>query len=198
MGIKWNELVSTDPNAAWSLASIEIAKEMFQLERIIVPRLEEAQYFDLMACFAKKGEKTALEKIFFVSVACQNFVKAEVDQRSIYQDWKSPNGQKELKITFHGISRKVINWTSLKKGSLIFNSDLHSGSILFIISDVVYASQTCISINIDGTERSKRVSKKIPVAFSFAKLKIDQSGELKYLIDEKELDVAYTFAPTNF
>ena len=196
MGIKWNELVSTDPNAAWSLASIEIAKEMFQLERIIVPRLEEAQYFDLMACFAKKGEKTALEKIFFVSVACQNFVKADLDQKLIYQDWKSPDGQKEVKISFYGLSRKVINWVSLKKGSLIFNSD--PGSILYIISDVVYASQTSISVKIDGKERSKRVSKKIPVAFSFAKLKIDQSGELKYFIDEKELDVAYPFAPTNF
>ena len=129
MGIKWNELISTDPDAAWSLASTEIAREMFKSERIIVPRLEEAQYFDLLACFATKGEKTALEKIFFVSVACQNFVKADVDQRSIYQDWKSPDGQKEIKIIFHGISRKVINWASLKKGSLLFQSRMMARSV---------------------------------------------------------------------
>ena len=34
MGIKWNELVSTDPKAAWSLTSVEIAREMFKSERI--------------------------------------------------------------------------------------------------------------------------------------------------------------------
>ena len=52
MRIKWNELISTDPHAAWSLASTEIAREMFKSERIIVPRLEEAQHFDLLTCFA--------------------------------------------------------------------------------------------------------------------------------------------------
>ena len=227
MGIKWNELVSTDPKAAWSLTSVEIAKEMFKSEMIVVPRIDEAPYFDLMVCFSKSGNKTALEKIsnFLkgdydfhlrghltdlldsssegsdldkVFLACKNSVKADVDQKSMTHEWKSPDGQKEIKIIFHGISRKVINWASLKKGSLIFNSDLHSGSILFIISDVVYASQTCISVKIDGTERSKMVSKKIPVAFSFAELNIDQSGELKNFTKEKELDVAYTFAPANF
>ena len=53
MGIKWNELVSTDPKAAWSLTSVEIAKEMFKSEMIVVPRIDEAPYFDLMVCFSK-------------------------------------------------------------------------------------------------------------------------------------------------
>ena len=53
MGIKWNELTSTDPKDAWCLISVEIAKELFDSQMIIVPRLEEAPFFDLMVCFTK-------------------------------------------------------------------------------------------------------------------------------------------------
>ena len=70
MGIKWNELVSTDPKAAWSLSSVETAKEMFKSEMIVVPRIDEAPYFDLMVCFSKSGKKTTLE--------ISNFLKREI------------------------------------------------------------------------------------------------------------------------
>ena len=36
----------------------------------------------------------------------------------------------------------------------------------------------------------------VPVAFSYAKFLIDKNGELKQVIDEKEINVASTFAPT--
>ena len=71
MGIKWNELVSTDPKAAWSLTSVEIAKDMFNSEMIVVPRIDEAPYFDLMVCFSKSGKKTTLE--------ISNFLRGDYD-----------------------------------------------------------------------------------------------------------------------
>ena len=213
MGIKWNELVSTDPKTAWSLTSVEIAKDMFKSEMIVVPRIDEAPYFDLLVCFSLSVNKTALEKIsnFLkgdydfhlrghltdlldsssegsdldkVFLACKNSVKADVDQKSMTHEWKSPDGQKEVKITFDGISREVINWASLNEGDLIFNIDL--------------SSETSISVKIDGTERAEKVNLKIPVAFSYAKFPINQNGEIKQVIDEKDFTVAFSFAPTNF
>ena len=137
MGIKWNELVSTDPKAAWSLSSVETAKEMFKSEMIVVPRIDEAPYFDLMVCFSKSGKKTTLEISNFlkgdydfhlcghltdlidsssegsnldkVLLACKNYVKANVDQKSMTHEWKSPDGNKEVKIKFDGLSKEVIN-----------------------------------------------------------------------------------------
>ena len=157
MGIKWNELVSTDQKAAWSLTSVEIAKEMFKSEMIVVPRIDEAPYFDLMVCFSKSGNKTALEKIsnFLkgeydfhlrghltdlidsssegsnldkVLLACKNYVKADVDQKSMTHEWKSTDGKKEVKIQFDGLSKEVINWAFLNEGDLIFNIDLSGRS----------------------------------------------------------------------
>ena len=227
MGIKWNELVSTDPKAAWSLTSVEIAKEMFKSEMIVVPKIDEAPYFDLMVCFSKSGNKTALEKMsnFLkgdydfhlrghltdlidsssegsnldkVLLACKNSVKADVDQKSMTHEWKSPDGKKEVKIQFDGLSREVMNWASLNEGDLIFNIDLYGRKRIYIISEVVYASKTSILVKIDGNERAEKVNLKIPVAFSYAKFPIDQNGEIKQVIDEKDFTVAFSFAPTNF
>ena len=69
---------------------------------------------------------------------------------------------------------------------------------IYIISEVVYASKTSISVKIDGTKRAEKVNLKIPVAFSYAKFPIDQNGEIKQVIDEKDFNVASTFSPTNF
>ena len=225
MGIKWNELVSTDPETAWSLVSVKMAKEMFKSELIVVPRIDEAPYFDLMVCFSKTENKTALEKLstFFkgeydfqlrghltdlidksgtsldkVFQACKNSVKADVDKKSMMYEWKSPDGQKEIKIEFDGLSREVINWASLNEGDLILNIDLSGRRRIYIIADVVYASKTSISVKIDGTERAEKVTLKIPVAFSYAKFPIDPNGELKQVVEEKDFNVACSFAPTNF
>ena len=52
MGIKWNNLTSTDPKAAWKLSSVEIAKDLFQSKMKVVPRMEDAEFFDLWVCFS--------------------------------------------------------------------------------------------------------------------------------------------------
>ena len=226
MGIKWNELTSTDPQDAWGLSSVEIAKELFKSEMIVVPRLEEAPFFDLMVCFTKPGNKTAIEKVSNLIkgeydfklrghltdlidkssdqgsnlgktlLACQNTVKADLDQKSLSHEWKSPDESKVVKIKFDGLSREVLNWASLNEGDLIFDIDLSGRKRMYIISDVVYASKTSIMVKVDGSERAEKVSVKIPVAFSFAKFPIDKNGKLKQVIDEKEINVSSTFAPT--
>ena len=227
MGIKWNELTSTDPQDAWCLSSVEIGKELFQSEMIVVPRLEEAPYFDLMVCFTKPGNKTAIDKVSNLIrgeydfklrghltdlidkrkkdkgsnldktlLACKNTVKADMDQKSWSHEWNSPDGSKAVKIEFGGLSKEVINWASLNEGDLIFKIDLHGRKRLYVISEVVYASKTSIMVKINGSERAEKVSLKIPVAFSYAKFPIDQNGKLKQIIDEKEFNVASTFAPT--
>ena len=116
---------------------METAKEMFKSEMIVVPRIDEAPYFDLMVCFSKSGKKTTLEISNFlkgdydfhlrghltdlidsssegsnldkVLLACKNYVKADVDQKSMTHEWKSPDGNKEVKIKFDGLSKEVIN-----------------------------------------------------------------------------------------
>ena len=230
MGIKWNSLTTTDPKEAWTLSSVEIAKELFKSEMIVVPRLEEAPFFDLMVCFTKPGNiETAIEKMSNLIkgehdfklrghltdlidksrdqgsnldktlLACKNTVKADMDQKSLSYEWKSPDGSKVINIKLDGLSKEVINWASLNEGDLIFDiekTDLSDRRRMYVISDVVYASKTSISVKIDGSERAEEVSLKIPVAFSYAKFPIDKNGELKQVIDEKEINVASTFAPT--
>ena len=226
MGIKWNELASTEPKDAWCLTSIEIAKEFFNSQMIVVPRLEEAPFFDLMVCFTRPANKTALEKVSnFIKgeydfhlrghltdlidrsgekgsnldktlLACKNTVKADMDQKSLSHEWKSPEGDKVVKIKFDGLSKEVINWASLNEGDLIFDIDLSGRKRIYVISEVVYAANTSIMVKVDGTEREENVSFKIPVAFSYAKFPIDKNGKLKQVVDEKEINVASTFAPT--
>ena len=129
------------------------------------------------------------------------------NQRHTSGGRRSPDGQKEIKIKFDGLSREVINWASLNEGDLTFKFDLVvvnfrpatlSRGRIYIISEVVYASKTTISVKIDGNERAEKVNLKIPVAFSYAKFPIDQNGEIKQVIDEKEFNVASTFSPTKF
>ena len=225
MGIKWNELVSTNLEEAWCLTSVEIAKEFFNSKMIVVPRLDEAPFFDLMVCFTKPGNKTAFEKVSNLIKgeydfqlrghltdlidrseqgsnlgktlkACQNTVKADVDQKSLSREWKSPDGNKVIKIKLDGLSKEVINWASLNEGDLIFDLDLSGRKRIYIISEVVYASETSIMVKVGDTEKSEELSLKIPVAFSYAKFPIDKNGELKQVINEMEIDVASTFAPT--
>ena len=225
MGIKWNELASTDPKDAWCLTSVEIAKEFFNSKMIVVPRLDEAPFFDLMVCFTKPGNKTAFEKVSNLIKgeydfqlrghltdlidrseqgsnlgktlkACQNTVKADVDQKSLSREWMSPDGNKVIKIKLDGLSKEVINWASLNEGDLIFDLDLSGRKRIYIISEVVYASETFIMVKVGDTEKSEELSLKIPVAFSYAKFPIDKNGELKQVINEMEIDVASTFAPT--
>ena len=227
MGIKWNELVSTDPKKAWCLTSAEMAYWFFNSEMIVVPRLEEAPFFDLMVCFSKPGYKTALEKVSnFIKgeydfqlrghltdlidrssegsnlsktlLACKNTVKADVDNKSLSHEWMSPDGNKVVKIKFDGISKEVINWASLNEGDLVFDIDLSGRKRIYIISEVVYASKTSILVKVGDTERSENVSFKIPVAFTYAKFPIDKNGELKQVINEMDINVASTFAPANF
>ena len=225
MGIRWNELTSTDPQEAWCLSSVEIAKELFKSKMIVVPGLEEAPFFDLMVCFTKPGNKTAIDKMSNLIkgeydfqlrghltelidkskqgsnldktlLACKNTVKADMDKKSLSHEWKSPDGSKVINIKLGGLSKEVINWASLNEGDLIFDIDLSGRKRMYVISEVVYASKTSIMVKVDGLEREEKVSLKIPVAFSYAKFPIDKNGELKQVIDEKEIRVDSTFAPT--
>ena len=222
MGIKWNELSSTDPQDAWCLSSVEVAKELFKSKMIVVPGLEEAPFFDLMVCFTKPGNKTAIDKISNLIkaekdfqlrghltdlidtskngsnldktlMACKNTVKADMDQKCLSHEWKSPDESKVINIKLEDLSREVINWASLNEGDLIFDIDLSGRRRMYVISEVVYASKASILVRIDGSERAEKVSLKIPVAFSYAKFPIDKNGELKQVIDEKEINVASTF-----
>ena len=125
------------------------AKQLFYSQMIVVPKLNEAPFFDLMVCFTKPGNKTALEKVSNLikgeydfqlwghltdlidkegsnlgktHLACKSTVKADVDQKSLSHEWESPDGNKVVKIKFEGISKEVIN--SLNEGDLVFDFDL--------------------------------------------------------------------------
>merc|ERR1712227_25697 len=128
----------------------------------------------------KSKEGSNLDKTL---LACKNTVKADMDQKCLSHEWKSPDESKAINIKLEGLSREVINWASLNEGDLIFDIDLSGRKRMYVISDVVYASKTSILV-------------KIAVAFSYAKFPIDKNGELKQVIDEKEINVASTFAPT--
>ena len=129
-------------------------------------------------------------------MACKNTVKADVDQKSLSSEWKSPDGDKVVKIKLDGLSKEVINWASLNEGDLVLKLDLSGRKRIYIISEVVYASNISIMVKVGDTEKSEKVSLKIPVAFSYAKFPINKNGELKQVINEMEIDVTSTFAPT--
>ena len=204
MEIKWNKLASTDPKDAWCLASVEMAKEFFDNKMTVVPRLEEAPFFDIMVCFTKPGNKrNAKSKDFEIRghledlinrseqgsnlsktlQACQNTITADIESRS--HEWKSPDGTKVIKIKLDGLSKEVVNWASLNEEDLIFDLDqiftldLSGRKGIYIISEVVYASNTSIMVKIGDYKKSERVSVKIPVAFSYKQFPIDMHGELK-------------------
>ena len=203
--MKWNKLASTDPKDAWCLASVEMAKEFFDNKMTVVPRLEEAPFFDIMVCFTKPGNKTAKRNDYqlrghLIDIidrkkqgtnlsktlqACQNTITADIEGESRSHEWKSPCGNKVIKIKLDGLSKEVINWASLKEIDLIFGLDKiftldRSGRKgIYIISEVVYASNTSIMVKIGDTKKSERVSVKIPVAFSYTQFPIDMHGKLK-------------------
>ena len=198
MEIKWNKLVSTDPKDAWCLASVEMAKEFFDNKMTVVPRLEEAPFFDIMVCFTKPGNKTAKRNDIDIIdrkkqgtnlsktlQACQNTITADIEGESRSHEWKSPCGNAVIKIKLDGLSKEVINWASLNKGDLIFDLDqiftldLSGRKGIYIISEVVYASNTSIMVKIGDYKKSERVSVKIPVAFSYTQFPIDMHGKLK-------------------
>ena len=131
-----------------------------------------------------------------VLLACKKTIKADIDKKSLSCEWNSPDESKAVKIELDGLSKEVISWASLNEGDLIFKIDLSGRKRIYVISEVVYASKTSISVKIDGfEERAEKVSLRIPVAFSVAKFPIDKNGVLKQVIDEKEIDIASTFAP---
>ena len=193
-------MASTDPKDAWCLASVEIAKEFFNSQMKVVPRLEEAPFFDIMVCFTKPGNKFQLRGHLIDIIdrskkgtnrnlsktlqACQNTITADIEG-SRSHEWKSPCGNAVIKIKLDGLSKEVINWASLNKGDLIFDldkiisMDLSGRKGIYIISEVVYASNTSIMVKIGDTKKSERVSVKIPVAFSYTQFPIDMHGKLK-------------------
>ena len=142
-------------NTAFILGLSPVVVKIYQRghEMIVVPRLDEAPFFDLMVCFTKPGNKTALEKVSnFIKgeydfqlrghltdlidrssegsnlsktlLACKNTVKADVDKESLSHEWMSPDGNKLVEIKLDGLSKEVISWATLNEGDLVFDIDL--------------------------------------------------------------------------
>ena len=122
-----------------------------------------------------------------LATACNNTVIADVDPFQS-DTWKYSPESKRIKIKLHGMSKEVINWSTLDEGDLVFDReklDLEGRRTLFIITEVVYAEKVDIEVLVDKTIKTTTVdiNKKIPIAFSYMKFPMDKDGILKQARD---------------
>ena len=62
-GINWEKLKTPNMKLAWSLCSVDMSKHFFDAEMVVVPRIDEAPYFDLMVCFSKPNPKNIVKNV---------------------------------------------------------------------------------------------------------------------------------------
>ena len=228
MPIDWGDLSSADPKLAWTIISTEVGEQMFDEDMYVVPRLEEAPYFDLMVCFSKPGntffksiknlykeeytfylqghildlickdETTSAEQKKLLD-ACKP-VNADVDSEIFSHEWSNNKG-KEIKVQLRGLSKKVITLSGLNKGDIVFDTEealnLNGKRRLYVITEVVYASNTTIKVSVEGKEKKNEIKTKIPIAFSYTKFPISSSGIMKAAVDTKIKKTA-KFAPADY
>ena len=61
--IGWESLKAPDTNLAWSICSIEMSKNFFSSDMVVVPEIQEAHYFDLLVCFSKPNPKGIMDNV---------------------------------------------------------------------------------------------------------------------------------------
>ena len=61
--IGWESLTTPDTHLAWSICSIEMSKNFFSSDMVVVPDIDEAHYYDLLVCFSKPNPKGVISNV---------------------------------------------------------------------------------------------------------------------------------------
>ena len=223
-GVEWDQLKTPDIKAAWSASTYALSKtlsspEVLAEDYMCVPRIEEAPYYDLMVCFSRPNLKSFL-KIFSKEYdfrlhghltdivnnlvdytkllnLCKNPVIGDLNKKEYEFKEEQEHGQKVVVITLRGLTKEVINWAEISKGQLILDFekvDLEGRRTVYMISEVIYASKVTISVSVGERSKTKTLTRKLPVAFSYAKFTVSTDGVMKEAKDT-DLDRSATFAP---
>ena len=207
--INWNKLDSANPIVAWSILAQEISDKIFSGTLLAVPAIDQASYYDLMVCFSKISHFWQLTPTYRllghfmdISTPAKNEMELmEVLRNPLKEDLNSTysytwTNNKSVTIKMSGMTKYLLNW-NLKEGSLVLDSekvDLRNESV-YVISEVVYAEQVIIDVQVN---KDSVVDRKImnimlacdacslfPVAFAYLKFPVDKNGVLLAAQDTK-------------
>ena len=211
--VNLKDLKELDPNLAWSLLATEISEKFFSGTLLTVPTIDEANYFDLMVCFSKK-KKNILKTItgtnadfrlhgHFLDLAVEgkldeelievmrNPLEEDLNIESNSFSW-TDGGSKSVTIRLDGMKKYVMNWNV--EGDLVIDHeklDLRNESV-YVISEVVYARQVTVEVQIYYTKNVYHFHDQIPVGFSYLKFPVDRTGTLQPAKDTKiNLDAVF-------
>ena len=209
--INWDNLkIGSDPNLAWSLVRREISDKFFAGTLLTVPTLEDAPYYDLMVCFSRINSNL-VSKItkskpefrlhgHFLDIAADknilealgNPLKEDLNWLSYSYEWTDRNS-KSITIKMEGMKKYVMNW-NLDGGRLVLDTekvDLRKENV-YVISEVVYATNVIVEVQISDTHNVFQIENQIPVAFSYMKFPVDKNGVLLPAQDTKiKLDAVF-------
>ena len=205
--IDWDLLGETNLKVAWRLVSRLLGQDCFP-RMLVVPNIEEANYYGLMACFITdsgldkelasdepefklKGHIVEVSRVYkedgkpntnLVELlnACSHLfkVKVELSCRRCY--WQ--NDDKTILVEMSGLVKHVVDWSYINHGSLVIDKSidgLEQVNNIYIISEVVYANLLKVEVNVGGLTISDEITKKVPVAFKYTNFTVDRLGVLR-------------------
>jgi len=205
--INFDQLSIPSAKLAWNIARRQMSNDFFSSKMACVCNLDEANYFKPMVCFSKPNPggpgkiftltgdyfclhghvtelikkngfiKTDMEKLEFAS---RQTIKAEMEEKSKFGHWE--HGNKFIKVRLSGLTKEVINWSNLREGDLVFDSqkmDLEERRSLYVITQVIYAKRILVEANNGKAIDMHQINVKTPVAFAYAKFPIFKDGILQ-------------------
>jgi len=175
--IEWKSMKVADTHIAWRLCSVELSKTFFSSfsDMVVVPNIQEASYFNLLACFSKPNPKGVMNNVKKLWKKSPDYclhghiadlsrydnikalfnaitVKADVaSSKSVMWQTTSDGISKKIRIELQGLSKENINWSQLDEGDLVFDRevlDLEGRQTLFIITEVIYAEKVGINVSV--------------------------------------------------
>ena len=213
--ITWDALDQVNLKVAWRLVSKDMSKEFFNSRMVTVPHIEEAAFYDLMVCFAKKDMRM-LDKLARVGpeyhlhghvadlvkvssedgspvsnmdellYTCQHPAKEEMVIMGYKKNWEE--GEKSITVEMSNMTKLVTNWAGIGEGSLVIDNtleDLHGIKTIYIISEVIYAERITVEVNVGKARMSDEITTKTPVAFNYMKFPVDKLGVVQPAKDNK-------------
>jgi len=203
--LNWGTVGKGDIKDVWQAASPAISKELFNNKMAVVRNLPDASYYDLMTCFCKENKGlVGKEYILMDHISdlvktsgpapgtnlnellntCSHTIKEEI-QTQYNKTWKK--GKKSVSVTVEGMKKHVVNW-ALYTGDLVLNMGLpavHNIKTVYVISEVVYADNILVEVDIDGVKVESSTDTPAPFAIDYQKFPVDNRGVLGPALDHK-------------
>ena len=216
--MEWESIKSGDLAAAWKMVRMDLGRNLFPGQLVVVPNLQDAAFYNLMVSFTK-CKVGVLDKLAMVRPAyqlhghiadlvdvsdsnmsellymCQHPVREEVTWPHYSRTWSK--GKRSVTVELAGLTKLVANWT-IREGGLVLDTgleELEGVRKVYIISEVVYAET--IRMEVDTGERrvSETLRQRLPVAFSYFKFPVSDEGVVQAARGRGEVDKEAEFLP---